>query len=184
MPSFKKRLFNGQTLFPSGSEDEVSSNTTHSDGDGSDHSNVALNDTHRASDGKDHSDLVLNNTFRTNNRISLALNIPSTLDTSSTTAMVSLAKFPILWNLPNATLVECKAMVMTTVSTGTEVSFNLLLNGVNSLSSSLSVNETIATGTIDTANDDIDEDQYMEINLDVGQGDAVDLVVFLKFNLR
>jgi hypothetical protein len=43
---------------------DVTANTAHSTGDGSDHANVALNDTHRASDGKDHSDVVLNNTHR------------------------------------------------------------------------------------------------------------------------
>jgi len=169
----------------------VTLNTAHRTSDGSDHSIVGsnttaigLNTTHRTSDGKNHSDVVLNNTFRTNNRISLNLNIPSTLDTTSATAMVSLAKFPILWNLPNSTLVECKAKVMTAVSTGTAPSFNLLLNTVDSLSSDLSVNETIASGTIDTANDDIDTDEYIEVDFAKGQGDAEDLVVFLKFKLR
>lgn len=44
---------------------DVATNTTHSTGSGSDHSDVALNTTHRSSAGTDHSDVGLNNTHRT-----------------------------------------------------------------------------------------------------------------------
>ena len=46
---------------------QVVTNKTHVDGDGSDHANVALNDTHRGSAGTDHSDVGLNNTHRGSN---------------------------------------------------------------------------------------------------------------------
>ena len=114
---------------------------------------------------------------------SMALNLPSVLNTTSTTALATIAKFPMLWNLGDAKITEVKAKVLTAVSTGTAPSLNITLDGTDSLSSDLSVNETLATGTIDTANDTIANGQYIEIDFDKGNGDAEDLVVYLKFQL-
>jgi hypothetical protein len=124
---------------------------------------------------------ALFDTVVANKDVSVALNLPSTLDTTSTTALATIAKFPFLWNLGTATITEVKAKVLTAVSTGTEPSINVTLNTVNSLSADLDVNETLATGSIDTGNDDIVNGQYVDLDFDKGNGDAEDLVVYLKF---
>jgi len=60
---------NKDTILDEGGANEVSAlqaktGYTHSQGDGSDHNDVAVNTTHRTSDGKNHSDVVLNNDYR------------------------------------------------------------------------------------------------------------------------
>jgi len=124
---------------------------------------------------------ALFDTVVANKDVSVALNLTSTLDTNSTTALATIAKFPFLWNLGAATITEVKAKVLTAVSTGTEPSINVTLNTVNSLSADLDVNETLATGSIDTGNDDITNGQYIDIDFDKGNADAEDLIVYLKF---
>jgi hypothetical protein len=113
----------------------------------------------------------------------IQLNIPGTLDTDSTTAMTTLAEFPVYWGGGIAVLTGVKAKVLTAVSTGTAPSIQVVINGTNALSSALSVNETLATGTIDTANDDLSFGDYIEINFSKGNGDAENLVVYLMIKV-
>ena len=115
--------------------------------------------------------------------IQLQLNIPGTLDTDSATALASLVKFPAYWNSGAAYLTSVKAKVLTAVSTGTAPSIMIKIGGSNALTSSLSVNETIATGTVVNNGDQfIYTDDYIEIDFSKGNGDAEDLVVYLRFS--
>ena len=119
-----------------------------------------------------------------NGGVSLNINVPGTLDTTTTTLIVLATQFPVYWNLPNATLVDCKMAVDSAVTTGTEPNLNVTLNAVNSLTSYVSVNETLAAGVINTANDDIDTGQYVDIDYNKGNGNAKDLAVYLQFKYR
>jgi len=114
----------------------------------------------------------------------LSFNLQGTLDTTSTTALASIAKFPCVWRSEAATLLSINAKVLTAVSTGTAPSFNIKIDGTDALSSDLSVNETWASGTVDTNNNSIATGDTIEIDFNKGNGDAEDLIVELVFRYQ
>lgn len=113
---------------------------------------------------------------------SLTLNLPGVIDADSATAMITIAKAPVLWNMPDAEILEVKAIACVGVSTGTEPTIDVTIDSTPALASPLSVNEVLATATLGAAKT-ITEGQMLDISVVAGNGDAEDIVVYIKFKL-